>query len=130
MTLHPIVQVLRKDPRYTVEAYEFVRESLAYAQEVLRWGASHDPERQERHLTGQQLCEASRVYALEQYGMLARVVLNNWGIYSTSDLGTVVYNLIDAQLMKKSPADRREDFDDLFDFEVALEQDYEITIQN
>ena len=28
--------------------------------------------------------------------------------------------------MKKSPEDRREDFDDVFDFEVAFERDFKI----
>jgi uncharacterized repeat protein (TIGR04138 family) len=130
MTLHPIVQVLKKDPRYSFEAYEFVRESLAYAQDVLGLGAAENPDAPERHLTGQQLCEASRLYALSQYGMMARVVLGSWGIHSTSDLGTVVYNLIDANLMKKSATDRREDFDGIYDFEVAFEQKYEILAQD
>ncbi|MCA9215358.1 MAG: hypothetical protein KDB27_19970, partial [Planctomycetales bacterium] len=80
----------------------------------------------ERHLTGQQLCEASRRYAIEQFGLLAKVVLNSWGIQSTGDLGEIVYNMIDAELMKKSSGDRREDFDDVFDFTAAFEEEFEI----
>ena len=131
MNQHPIIRVLKKDTRYKLEAYEFVREALTYAQDKMGLGV---PERAEsgdiveRHLTGQQLCEAGRLYALEQYGMLAKLVLNSWGIYATGDLGEIVYNLIDAKLMKKSASDRREDFDDVFDFTAALEADFEITV--
>ena len=87
-----------------------------------------DPKRVERHLTGQQLCEASRRYALEQYGLMARVVLSSWGIRSTADLGEIVYNLIRVDLMKKSDRDRREDFEDVFDFETGLDKGFEFTV--
>ncbi len=127
----PIVQLLRKDPRYKLDAYQFVRHALAYAQEDL--GMTGEPGEdpggeQERHLTGQQLCEAVRLLALEQFGYMAKVVLNSWGLTSTSDVGNIVYNLIEIGLMKKSPRDRREDFDNVFDFDSALQRDFRITM--
>ena len=79
------------------------------------------------HLTGQQLCEAIRLYALEQFGLMTRVVLASWGIHSTSDFGEIVYNLIDIGMMKKSDTDRREDFEDVFDFEEAFQRHFKIT---
>ncbi len=95
----PIVDLLREDPRYKLEAYQFVREALQYAQEVLEMppqSTGGTPAgKVEHHLTGQQLCEAIRVFALEQYGYLAKLVLNSWGIYSTGDFGEIVYNLIE-----------------------------------
>ena len=56
----------------------------------------------ERHITGQQLCEAIRKYALEQYGFMAKTVLNSWGVFSTGDFGEIVYNLIRIKHMKRS----------------------------
>jgi uncharacterized repeat protein (TIGR04138 family) len=136
--VHPIVKLLRQDSRYTIEAYQFVRDALSYAQDILGMGSEHDLEdeleqdpgqpRVERHLTGQQLCEAIRQYALEQYGYMAKVVLNRWGITKTGDFGDIVYNLIDVKLMKKSADDRREDFDDVYDFDTAFQQKFEITM--
>lgn len=82
----------------------------------------------ERHLTGQQLCEAIRCYALEQFGFMAKCVLNSWGIKSTSDFGEIVYNLIEIEQMRKTPNDRREHFDDVFDFDNDLQQGYKITL--
>ena len=126
---HPLKRLLKEDPRYTVEAYEFVRDALAYAHEVMHLGTSADggtpADESDRHLTGQELCEASRRYAIEQYGMMARVVLNTWGIRSTSDVGELVYNLINIDLMRKSPTDRREDFDNVFDFRKAFQDDFD-----
>ena len=66
-------------------------------------------------------------YALEQYGFMAKCVLNSWGITRTGDFGEIVYNLIKIGQMRKTKQDRREDFDDVFDFETALVQEFKIT---
>lgn len=128
---HPIYKVLHDDDRYSVEAYQFVREALSYAQDVLGLGLGDaqegDLSQAERHLTGQQLCEASRLYALDQFGLMAKTVLAAWGIKSTDDLGEIVYNLIKVDLMKKSENDRREDFDGVFDFESGLTEAFQFT---
>lgn len=132
-----LMQLLRDDPRYTLDAYNFVGEALAYAQQELRMGCegqsrqkdkSEGEESSERHLTGQQLCEAIRQYAVEQYGYMAKVVLNSWGVYTTGDFGEIVYNWIRLGEMKKSEHDRREDFDDVYDFNEAFQQHFEITL--
>ena len=51
---------------------------------------------------------------------MAKVVLNSWGLRTTGDFGEIVYNLIGIGMMKKSKTDRREDFDDVFDFDEEL----------
>lgn len=128
---HPLRLLLEEDPRYTVEAYEFVRDALAYAHDIMGLGVPSTTDSTaesgdvERHLTGQELCEAARRYALEQYGLMARTVLKSWGIETTSDIGEVVYNLIRIDLMRKSEQDRREDFNDVFDFRKSLEEDFD-----
>ena len=152
---HPISQLLQEDPRFKLEAYAFVFEALNYAHDELGLGtpssseksqekfsgptdvfseqpAESDPEtkqeEEERHLTGQQLCEAIRLYALEQFGYMAKCVLNSWGIRSTGDLGELVFNLIRIGQMRKRPEDRREDFENVFDFETGLDGAFEITM--
>jgi uncharacterized repeat protein (TIGR04138 family) len=144
---HEIVELLREDTRYKFAAYAFVFEALSYAHTVLGMGeptataedespaTSKSKKREktdeeaaaERHLTGQQLCEAIRRYALEQYGYMAKCVLNSWGLQKTGDFGDIVFNLIRIGHMRKTDTDRREDFDDVFDFESALEQGFKIT---
>jgi uncharacterized repeat protein (TIGR04138 family) len=127
-----LAKLLREDPRYKADAYYFVREALAFAQQELGLGMSSEYDAEqggyEPHLTGQQLCEATRLYALEQFGYMSKVVLNSWGIYSTGDLGDIVFNLIRIGQLKKSERDRREDFDNVFDFDEALQQDFKITL--
>ena len=124
-----IVELLQQDQRYHLEAYQFVRESLAYAQKIMKLPATNDEdsqEKQDHHLTGQQLCQAIREFALEQYGFMAKTVLNSWGIHTTGDFGEIVYNLIRIKEMRKSKSDRREDFDDQYSFDVAFEPRFEL----
>jgi uncharacterized repeat protein (TIGR04138 family) len=80
----------------------------------------------QRHLTGRELCEAIRRLALDQFGYMAKTVLNSWGVHNTGDFGNMVFNLIDIGEMSKTKHDRREDFDDVFDFETELRQEFRI----
>jgi uncharacterized repeat protein (TIGR04138 family) len=59
---------------------------------------------------------------------MAKVVLNNWGIETTTDFGNIVFKLIEVGEMTQSAEDRLEDFKDLYDFEQAFQEDYEITM--
>ena len=81
---------------------------------------------EEHHLTGQQLSEAIREFALNQFGYMARIVLKNWGIESTSCFGDIVYNMIEIGLMKKSDQDRRSHFDNVYKFEAAFDEQFQI----
>ena len=134
---HPLAELLRDDPRYTYDAYVFVFEALNYAQSVLGLGkeaesesgaapADEESDEPEHHVTGQELCEAIRRYALQQYGLMAKAVLGSWGITKTGDFGNIVFNLIRIGKMRKTPRDRREDFEDVYDFETAFRQDFRI----
>jgi len=131
-SIPPILQLLREDRRYRFEAYQLVREALDYAHREMGLGCcdpvppGQDPP-DEAHLTGQQLCEAVRRHAVDQYGYMAKLVLKSWGIHSTSDLGEIVYNLIRINEMKKSPHDRREDFDDVYNFDEAFVTQFKIS---
>lgn len=121
--LHPFVELLQQDQRFHFEAYKFVREALAYAQDIMKLPG--EGEEGEHHITGQQLCEAIRQFALEQFGYMSKTVLNSWGVHSTGDFGEIVYNLIKIKQMKKSDSDKREDFNDVFDFANAFEPVFE-----
>ena len=135
---HPIAELLRKDNRYSIDAYVFVFDGLDYAQNVLEMGtevtseAGHSRgtprDTPERHVTGEKLCEAIRRLALEQFGYMAKTVLNSWGVHNTGDFGEIVFNLIRIEQMRKTATDRREDFDNVYDFDVAFRKDFKICL--
>jgi uncharacterized repeat protein (TIGR04138 family) len=134
-----LARVIARDPRYTIEGYAFVLESLNLARHLkLKARAKRDRSRSSRprkkvpakagetqpevsgHVTGRELCLAARRLAVRYYGLMATTVLDRWGIRSTSDIGEIVYNLIAAGDLDKTPADKRSDFDDVYDFATAL----------
>ena len=127
-------QLVAKDRQYPIEAYFFVRDALSYAADSMELSHQNcgDSElyssiaMEERHLTGQQLCDAIREYAINQFGLMSRIVLKYWGIDSTSGFGDIVYNMIEIGLMKKSAHDRRSHFDDVYDFEEVFDHQFEI----
>jgi uncharacterized repeat protein (TIGR04138 family) len=104
-----------REQRFDERAYLFVLGALEFCQQRL-------PER--RHITGRELAHACRDLALERFGVLARLVLENWGIRQTSDIGDVVFTLVDLELLMSQPTDTRDEFSDVFDFDDAFERDY------
>lgn len=104
-----------REQRFDEQAYLFVLAALEYHQCRL-------PER--RHITGRELALACRDLALERYGVMARVVLEHWGIRSTADIGDIVFTLVELDLLLSQPGDRREDFIGVYSFEDAFEKEY------
>lgn len=107
--------IINKDPRYTAEAYAVVRESLDKSlQKIL------ETEKTARHMSGPELLEGFRTYALEAFGPITKTVLSRMGIQSTRDVGEIVFNLIAAGIFGKTDDDSIEDFDSQFDFDTAF----------
>ena len=111
--------ICKEDSRFDRKAYEFIRLGLDHAVKELK---KKDTSRavRSRHVSGPELIEGLRVYALEQYGPLAKTVLNSWGIKRCTDFGEIVFNLIEYNVFSKTDNDRREDFTDLYTFDEAF----------
>jgi uncharacterized repeat protein (TIGR04138 family) len=109
---------------YPPEAYDFVQQGLSYTVHQIH-GRSEKP-RAARHVSGQQLCDGIRIFALNQYGMLAGTVLRHWNIQSTLDFGRIVFALIEAGQMQRTDDDTIEDFRNVYDFRAAFESEYRI----
>jgi uncharacterized repeat protein (TIGR04138 family) len=113
-----VALICKEDPRFNRKAYDFVRLGLDYTVKERKKEAPR-PERG-RHVSGPELLEGLRVYALDQYGPLAKTVLNAWGVKRCGDFGEIVFNLIEYNVFSKTESDRREDFADVFDFDEAF----------
>ena len=111
-----IMDRLRKQfPTYHDTAYLFVLAGLHYTIERLA---------ETRHITGRELAEGCRDLALDRYGLMARSVLEFWGIRSTRDLGEIVFALVDCGVLVKQDEDSLDDFDGVFCFMEAFERNY------
>jgi len=106
-----VEEIIRKDPRYKPDVYSFVMQALWFTQKkIARTG----------HVTGRELLVGIKELGLEQYGPMAKVVFNHWGVQKTDDFGAIVFNMVDAGLMQKTDEDSVEDFKGVYDFDEAL----------
>lgn len=110
-----LARLRQSESHYDELAYLFLLESVEYLQSRL-------PVR--RHVSGPELARACRDYALDQYGLLARQVLEHWGVRRTEDIGRIVYALVGVGLLVTRPEDREEDFRDVFPFDEAFGSSY------
>jgi uncharacterized repeat protein (TIGR04138 family) len=104
-----------REPRFDERAYLFVLAALEQVQTRLT---------ERRHVDGRELAHAVRELALERYGVMARPVLEHWGVRATADLGDIVFAMVDAGLLMSQPTDSREDFVDVFDFDDVFGHSY------
>lgn len=110
-----LARIREKSGAYDERAYLFVLAALEHLQRTLE---------QRRHVSGEELAVACRDFALQQYGLLSRTVLEHWGILATGDIGRIVFTLIDLGLLKAQESDRPEDFEGVYVFKDAFEIEY------
>ena len=98
-------------------AYFFVNEAVTHTVKSL---ARERNEKGARHVSARELIEGSLDFAVREYGFLAPEVFSYWGLTSGSDLGVIVYRMIDAGILSAGENDRREDFDGPDDLPARL----------
>ena len=115
-----VADIVKRDPRFATQGYDFLQEALKHAMEHLRRGRRKEVQ----HVSGRELCLGLREYALKQFGPMVPVILEDWGIRTTRDIGEMVFNLIETGIFSRSKTDKVEDFDNVFDFTEAFVQPY------
>lgn len=117
--------LLARDARYARGAYHFVRDALDFTRDTLQNEAVAAVQpRKGQHVSGQELLDGVRRLALNQFGPMTFCVLEEWGIRRCEDVGEIVFNMIDAQILSKTDEDRREDFQGGYDFEEAFRRPF------
>lgn len=115
---HAVDAIVSRDPRFEHDAYLFVRDALDFTTKGQRKKTA--PSGVDSHVTGQQLLEGVRLYAIKQYGPMAVTVFEHWRVRSCEDIGAIVFNLIEAKVFGKTDRDTLEDFRAGYDFEAAF----------
>ena len=118
-------EIVRKDSRYERDSYYFVREGLDFTLKMLkkhtRTQTAH------RHVSGHELLEGLRRYALDQFGPMAKTVLDHWGVRKCDDFGEIVFNMVERGVLGKTEQDKLEDFRGGYDFDEAFVKPYRPT---
>ena len=101
------------DSRFKMEAYRFVAQAVrkAFAENSCQ------------HVSGAEVALTFRALALDEFGKDALDTLIDWGIYTTADIGTIVFQMIASGLLTGRPEDKPEDFQAIYDFATAFPRD-------
>ena len=108
--------IVANNPRYHRDGYIFLRDALDFTtkQQKKVKGVSV------RHVSGPELLDGVRQYALKEFGPMVMTVFDSWGIHSSEDVGHMVFNLIGAGIFGKTEADSIKDFKNVYDFKEAF----------
>jgi uncharacterized repeat protein (TIGR04138 family) len=106
-----IDEICSKDFRYKPDAYEFVMQALNFTQKRLK---------KETHVSGKELLEGVREFAIQEYGPMVLTVFGHWGVSNTEDFGNIVFNLVDKKILSKTDSDSINDFKGAYDFQGAF----------
>ena len=108
-------KIALKDGRFSLEVVKFVYEGLSYSVENL----VDQPD----HVSGQTLCQGLKLLAIENWGKLAKLVLNKGGVKTTRDFGEIVYMMIENKWMSAQPSDTIDDFNDVYNFQTVFKDE-------
>jgi len=108
--------IVTSDPRYQREAYIFLRDALDFTAKQQKKAKGTTV----RHVSGPELLEGVRQYALKEFGPMVITVFDSWGIRATEDVGHMVFNLINAGIFGKTDEDSIEDFKNVYDLQEAF----------
>ena len=114
-----VKNIRSRDPRFELEAYSFLSEALNNSVSQLK-----EEKQPNRHVSAAELLHGFKDIALKQYGPMAITLLNEWGLKQTSDIGDMVFQLIDEGMFGKQDSDALEDFSGVFDFHEVFTKPY------
>ena len=113
-------QMLAKDSRYSRDAYHFVKDALDHTQKLV----NKNSQGKLRHVSGQELLEGIRDYAISEFGPMALTVFEEWGIRNCQDFGEIVFNMVESKLLAKTEQDSRDDFMKGYDFDETFRKPF------
>lgn len=111
-------QIATHDPRFARDAYYFVRDALDFTIKQRRKTKDAPPQR--AHVSGQQLLEGIRLFALKQFGPMVTTVFEYWGVKRCEDFGDMVFHLVKIGIFGRTERDSMEDFKSAYTFHEAF----------
>lgn len=93
-----VSRIVRKDPRFAERAYSFLKDALDFTMQRVEERENGS----QRHVSGQELLEGFRDYALAQFGPMASTVMKEWGLRNGKNVGEMVFLLIEEDVFPNS----------------------------
>lgn len=118
-----VKEIHTEDNRYGKGAYFFIREALDHTIK------SHKSSKN-GHVSGEELLEGIRIYALDRFGPMTMTLMNHWNIKKCRDFGEIVFKLIDHGILGRTDNDSLSDFEEGYNFEEAFETPFIPKVKN
>lgn len=116
-----VSRIVQKDSRFAERAYFFLKDALDFTMQRIE----EQEDGRQRHVSGQELLEGFRDYALVQFGPMASTVMKEWGVKNGKNVGEMVFLLIEEDIFSKQPDDSLDDFNGWMSFRKAFEEPFE-----
>ena len=110
-----VENILKRETRFEAGAYFLLKDALDFTLKRTREEHGED-----RHVSGAELVEGFRDHALQEFGPMALTLLQEWGVVKCSDVGDMVFELIEEGMFGKQDSDTREDFANHYEFSEAF----------
>lgn len=113
-----IGDIVSRHEDYAPDAYDFLRQALDHSAQRFK------QDRKTAHLSAEELYLGVCSLALEEYGPMAKSVLEYWGILSSVDVGEIVFRLIEVGVFGKQEGDTINQFYHLPALSTILDAPY------
>jgi uncharacterized repeat protein (TIGR04138 family) len=114
-----VENILLRDRRFEAGAYFFLKDALDFTLKRTREEGG-----EERHVSGEELLHGFRDYAIQEFGPMAHTLLLEWGVRTSSDVGDMVFHLIEEGMFGKQDSDSKQDFHDIYDFDQTFQEPF------
>jgi uncharacterized repeat protein (TIGR04138 family) len=115
-----IKEIHDQDDRFGKGAYYFIREALDHTLKSME----KDKGKNKGHVSGRELLEGIRDYALDRFGPMALTLMDYWNIKKCRDFGDIVFNLVDHGILGRTENDSLADFEEGYNFKEAFEKPF------
>ncbi len=112
--------ILQRDARFAPDAYAFLKQALDF---TVTEHMKTDPD-MSQHVTAKELLLGFKKLALQEYGPMAATLFSEWGVKSCSDIGNMVFYLIEEGMFGKQDSDNKSDFSEVYCFHDAFVAPY------
>lgn len=115
-----VERITAENPRFDGQVYYFLREALDFTIKMFEKPVDGPA----RHVSGGELLDGIRKFALQEFGPMTKTVLNRWGIHRCEDFGDIVFIMVEKGVLGKTDEDRKEDFSGGYDFDTAFSKPF------
>lgn len=116
-----VEEMVERDPRFARASYFFTHRAVRETAEAI----SKKEKGQKRQISGQELLEGIRSFAIDQFGPMALMVFHSWNVTCSRDFGEIVFNLAKVGILGVSEQDHIKDFENVYEFQDVFAKPFQ-----